>query len=212
MGPFAGLVFNQYDKLICPPPIVAARAALARTPAVKKLRPQALGVKLLAVAATAATLNIPCGMWREHVEKFSVEWFIAIHATIPFVAMLRKAVIMPKFAIAVTIGAAVLGQVVGSRLERLRLQQQREQEANGGTTAVVAGFKAVPAAAAGVAGVPAVSGAGGAERGSQGKCSGLDGQSQVRRAKMCREEMEVVGGGGFLGLGNMLQELPVVRC
>ena len=41
---------------------------------------------------------------------------------IPFIAMLRKAVVMPKWAIAYTVGAAVLGQVMGARLERQRLQ------------------------------------------------------------------------------------------
>jgi hypothetical protein len=122
----AGLVFNQYDKIICPPPIVAARAALAKTAAVQKLRPQALPVKLVAVAAVVAGINMPCGAVREHFEKFSLGWFIAVHATIPFVAMLRKAVIMPKYAMVVTIAAAVAGQIVGSRLERLRLRCERE--------------------------------------------------------------------------------------
>lgn len=124
LGPFAGVVFNKHDKLQCPQAIVQARAALARTEAVRKLRPQALHVKLATVAATAAALNIPCGAWREHFEKFSVGWFIAVHATIPFVAMLRKAVVMPKYAIVVTLAAAVAGQVIGSRLERQRLQAQ----------------------------------------------------------------------------------------
>lgn len=126
LGPLSGLVFNQYDKLVCPPAIVAARAALARTAPVKQLRPQALPVKLVAVAAVVAGINIPCGAVREHFEKFSVGWFVAVHATIPFVAMLRKAVIMPKYAILATIAAAVMGQVVGSRLERMRLQHERE--------------------------------------------------------------------------------------
>jgi len=198
-------VFNQYDKIVCPPAIVAARAALARTPAVKKLRPQALGVKLLAVAATAAALNVPCGMWREHVEKFSVEWFIAVHATIPFVAMLRKAVIMPKFAIAVTIGAAVVGQVVGSRLERLRLQQQQGVVGLAGAAAV---DLVTPVAVDGVV-VSTAGGADGVGLG-QGKRSGLF--RQKKGVKACRQEMEEAGGGGFLGLGGMLPELPVVRC
>jgi hypothetical protein len=122
----AGLVFNQYDKIICPPPIVAARAALAKTAAVQQLRPQALPVKLVAVAAVVAGINMPCGAVREHFEKFSLGWFIAVHATIPFVAMLRKAVIMPKYAMVVTIAAAVMGQIVGSRLERLRLRYEQE--------------------------------------------------------------------------------------
>lgn len=122
----AGLVFNEYDKIVCPPAIVAARAALAKTSAVQQLRPQALPVKLVAVAAVVAGVNLPCGAVREHFEKFSVGWFIAVHATIPFVAMLRKAVIMPKYAMLVTIAAAVMGQLVGSRVERARLQYEQQ--------------------------------------------------------------------------------------
>lgn len=126
LGPMAGLVFNQYDKFICPPAIVAARAALAKTAAVQSLRPQALPVKLVAVAAVVAGINLPCGAVREHFEKFSVGWFVAVHATIPFVAMLRKAVIMPKYAMLVTIAAAVMGQIVGSRIERMRLLHEQQ--------------------------------------------------------------------------------------
>ena len=122
LGPLAGAVFDRYGKLHCPEPIVAARAALARTAPVRQLRPQALPLKLLAVAATAAAVNLPCGAAREHFEKFSVGWFVAVHATIPFVAMLRKAVVMPKHAILVTVAAAVVGQMVGARLERARLE------------------------------------------------------------------------------------------
>ncbi|KAI8474976.1 MAG: hypothetical protein J3K34DRAFT_489458 [Monoraphidium minutum] len=129
LGPMAGLVFNSYGKLQCPEPIIAARAALARTAPVRQLRPQALPLKLVAVAATAAALNVPCGAWREHFEKFSFGWFVAVHATIPFVAMLRKAVVMPKLAIVVTIAAAIAGQVVGSRLERARLAAEAARAA-----------------------------------------------------------------------------------
>ncbi|GBF99618.1 hypothetical protein Rsub_12297 [Raphidocelis subcapitata] len=127
LGPLAGVVFDSYGRVHCPEPIVAARAALARTAPVRQLRPQALPLKLLAVAATAAAVNVPAGAWREHFEKFSFGWFVAVHATIPFVAMLRKAVVMPKVAILVTIAAAVAGQVVGSRLERARLAAERER-------------------------------------------------------------------------------------
>lgn len=74
----------------CPTPIVKARAMLASTEPVRLLRPQALPAKLLAVGTTSATVNIPCGAWREHCEKFSGSWFLAVHASIPFIAMLRK--------------------------------------------------------------------------------------------------------------------------
>ncbi len=108
-------------KYRCPPAIVAARAALAKTSAVKALRPQALPTKVLAIGLLGMALNVPLGAWREHTKKFSPQWFLAVHATIPFIAMLRKAVVMPKYAVAFTIGSAILGQAIGARAEKIRL-------------------------------------------------------------------------------------------
>jgi hypothetical protein len=108
-------------KYRCPPAIVAARAALAKTSAVKTLRPQALPTKVLAIGILGMALNVPLGVWREHTTKFSPQWFLAVHATIPFIAMLRKAIVMPKYAVAFTIGSAVLGQAIGARAEKIRL-------------------------------------------------------------------------------------------
>lgn len=109
-------------KLRCPPAIVAARAALARTALVKTLRPQPLPEKVLVIGVLGMAANVPLGIWREHTKKFSPSWFAAVHAAIPFIAMLRKSVLMPKSAMAFTIGASVLGQVIGSRAERHRLK------------------------------------------------------------------------------------------
>eukprot|EP00245_Coleochaete_scutata_P007462 TRINITY_DN22879_c0_g1_i1.p1 TRINITY_DN22879_c0_g1~~TRINITY_DN22879_c0_g1_i1.p1 ORF type:complete len:387 (+),score=71.37 TRINITY_DN22879_c0_g1_i1:134-1294(+) len=108
-------------KFICPPAIVAARAALARTPAVKALRPQHLSAKVLAIGGLGLAVNIPLGVWREHTKKFSPQWFLAVHASIPMVAMMRKAVLMPKYAMVFTIAAAIIGQAIGARAERARL-------------------------------------------------------------------------------------------
>ncbi|CAN6461321.1 unnamed protein product [Victoria cruziana] len=110
-------------KLKCPPAVVAARAALARTALVKNLRPQPLPAKMLVIGMLGMAANVPLGVWREHTKKFSPSWFIAIHAAIPFIAMLRKSVLMPKSAMAFTIAASVLGQVIGSRAERHRLKK-----------------------------------------------------------------------------------------
>ncbi|XP_027360146.1 uncharacterized protein LOC113868606 [Abrus precatorius] len=109
-------------KLKCPPAVVAARAALARTAFVKNLRPQPLPAKMLVIAALGMAVNVPFGMWKEHTKKFSLSWFAAVHAAVPFIAMLRKSVVMPKSAMALTIAASILGQVIGSRAERIRLK------------------------------------------------------------------------------------------
>ncbi|OWM68560.1 uncharacterized protein LOC116215459 [Punica granatum] len=114
-------------KLRCPPAVVAARAALARTAFVKTLRPQPLPSKMLVIALLGMAANVPLGVWREHTRKFSLSWFAAVHAAVPFIAMLRKSVVMPKTAMALTIGASILGQMIGSRAERLRLKASKER-------------------------------------------------------------------------------------
>lgn len=115
-------------KLRCPPAVVAARAALARTALVKTLRPQPLPAKMLVIALMGMAVNVPLGVWKEHTRKFSLSWFAAVHAAVPFIAMLRKSVVMPKEAMALTIGASILGQVIGSRAERQRLKAVAERE------------------------------------------------------------------------------------
>eukprot|EP01025_Chloroclados_australasicus_P044785 TRINITY_DN487_c0_g2_i1.p2 TRINITY_DN487_c0_g2~~TRINITY_DN487_c0_g2_i1.p2 ORF type:complete len:410 (-),score=7.34 TRINITY_DN487_c0_g2_i1:824-1912(-) len=135
LGPFAGVVFNGVGKLSCPAPIVAMRASLAKTEFVRHLRPKSLVVKLATVGGIGVLANIPCGMIREHYKKFTVGWFVAVHATIPFVAMLRKAAILPQYALGVTVIAAVIGQSIGAKLEKQRLKcvcsQCHEVKSNG---------------------------------------------------------------------------------
>ena len=109
-------------KFRCPPAVVAARATLAQTAFVKNLRPQSLPTKVLVIGMLGMAANVPLGIWREHTEKFSPSWFVAVHAAVPFIGMLRKSVLMPKTAMAFTIAASVLGQVIGSRAERYRLK------------------------------------------------------------------------------------------
>ncbi|KAK7343840.1 hypothetical protein VNO77_12898 [Canavalia gladiata] len=109
-------------KYKCPPAVVAARAALARTALAKNLRPQSLPTKVLVIGMLGMAANVPLGIWREHTKKFSPAWFAAVHAAVPFIAMLRKSVLMPKSAMAFTIAASVLGQVIGSRAERYRMK------------------------------------------------------------------------------------------
>jgi hypothetical protein len=57
-----------------------------------------------------ATNVVPLGIWREHTHKFSAQWLAAVHAAVPFIGMLRKSVLMPKTAMALTIAASILGQ------------------------------------------------------------------------------------------------------
>ncbi|XP_056697250.1 uncharacterized protein [Spinacia oleracea] len=124
-------------KFECPRAIVVARAALARTALAKNLRPQPLPAKMLAIGVLGMAVNVPLGIWREHTKKFSPAWFAAVHAAVPFLGMLRKCVLMPKTAMAFTIGASILGQVIGSRAERYRLKAKAAK--NSAITEVVVG-------------------------------------------------------------------------
>lgn len=126
-------------KLICPPAIVAARAALSKTAFAKNLRPQPLPAKVLVIGMMGMAANVPLGIWREHTEKFSPSWFVAVHAAVPFIGMLRKSVLMPKSAMAFTIAASVLGQVIGSRAERYRLKMASTEASPVGPSAAGAG-------------------------------------------------------------------------
>lgn len=123
-------------KLKCPPAVVAARAAISRTSFAKNLRPQPLPTKILVIGMLGMAANVPLGIWREHTKKYSLSWFAAIHAAVPFIAILRKSVLMPKSAMAFTIATSVLGQVIGSRAERYRLKQVAAKEMSLGEASV----------------------------------------------------------------------------
>ncbi|XP_039002600.1 uncharacterized protein LOC120129060 isoform X2 [Hibiscus syriacus] len=117
-------------KFRCPPAVVAARAALSQSAFAKNLRPQSLPTKVLVIGMLGMAANVPLGIWREHTKKFSPSWFVAVHAAVPFIAMLRKSVLMPKTAMAFTIGASILGQMIGSRAERYRLKAIAVEESS----------------------------------------------------------------------------------
>ena len=52
--------------------------------------------------------------------------------------MLRKSILMPKTAMALTIGASILGQIIGSRAERHRLKAIAERDRVAAETAIAA--------------------------------------------------------------------------
>ena len=64
--------------------------------------------------------NIPLGYLRETSRKYSVRWFVYIHLSIPFIIGLRLANNISWRAIPLTLGLAVAGQIIGSRLRRRR--------------------------------------------------------------------------------------------
>ena len=65
-------------------------------------------------------INIPFGFWREGVKKFSVHWFIAVHAAVPVVITLRimAGIKWQILTILFLVFCYFLGQFTGARLRR----------------------------------------------------------------------------------------------
>jgi len=81
-----------------------------------------MALKILVVSILCFLVNIPLGVWREHTKKFSLQWIVAIHASIPLIIALRIGLHLHPVAIPINIAAAVLGQVVGARSEKKKRQ------------------------------------------------------------------------------------------
>lgn len=70
----------------------------------------------IAILLLCIVINIPLGIWRSMVKKFSFKWFVAVHASVPLIILLRillgtKPIFIPVFII-----AAIAGQFIGGRL------------------------------------------------------------------------------------------------
>jgi len=71
-------------------------------------------IGLLFAAALGA--NVPLGVWRRGLRRFSPAWFVAIHASIPLLVAMRLALVRPNWVIPPEIALAVVGQLIGGRL------------------------------------------------------------------------------------------------
>ena len=74
-------------------------------------------IGLLFAAALGA--NVPLGVWRRGLRRFSPAWFVAIHASIPLLVAMRLALVRPNWVIPPEIALAVVGQLIGARLPEL---------------------------------------------------------------------------------------------
>ncbi|MFK5927153.1 MAG: hypothetical protein QM483_11025 [Desulfuromusa sp.] len=66
--------------------------------------------------------NLPLGYFRETSRKFSPRWFILVHASIPFIIVLRITFGFSWYWIPFTLGCAVAGQLLGGRTRRKALE------------------------------------------------------------------------------------------
>jgi len=77
-------------------------------------------LKLLLALALVWLANLPFGYWREGLARLSPAWFVAIHAPVPLVVLIRewlgldwRLVTLPLF-----FAAYFLGQWLGGRMRR----------------------------------------------------------------------------------------------
>ncbi|HXX56390.1 MAG TPA: hypothetical protein VEI96_00150 [Thermodesulfovibrionales bacterium] len=62
-------------------------------------------------------INLPFGYFRRRERKFSFKWFLYIHVPIPFIFLMRVLSHLDFRYIPLFILAAVIGQVLGSRID-----------------------------------------------------------------------------------------------
>ena len=77
-------------------------------------------MSLFGAAAGTLLLNLPFGWFREGTRKFSVAWFLAVHAPVPLVILIRRqaGVSLAWSTLPVLVLAYFAGQAVGARLRR----------------------------------------------------------------------------------------------
>jgi hypothetical protein len=70
------------------------------------------------VAALVLLINLPFGYWRADAERFSRQWFLAVHIPVPVVIMLRiiSGLGFQLATFPLMIGAFFLGQLLGGGL------------------------------------------------------------------------------------------------
>lgn len=78
---------------------------------------------LIALLLFAFGSNLPLGYFRETTRKFSVLWFVLVHASIPFIIILRLSLGFSWCWIPFTLACAVAGQIIGARIRRRALNK-----------------------------------------------------------------------------------------
>ncbi len=76
---------------------------------------------LIGITIITLIINLPFGYLRSKVRKFSLWWFLYIHVPIPLIFILRKLVGLGYKAVPVIIVGAVVGQMIGGRINADRI-------------------------------------------------------------------------------------------
>lgn len=84
-------------------------------------------VESILLLVFAFVVNLPFGYWREGAGKFSLAWFVAVHAAVPLIIGFRRLFDVPfewallPFAVL----AYFAGQTIGARMRRRLLLSAR---------------------------------------------------------------------------------------
>jgi len=74
--------------------------------------------KLFILVAAAFIMNLPLGYLRQGARKFSFNWFLFVHLSIPFIIAIRISMGVSNWFIPLSVGSAVVGQLAGGRFRR----------------------------------------------------------------------------------------------
>lgn len=66
----------------------------------------------------ALVINIPFGMLRASFKKYSLGWFLSIHAPIPLIAGIRIFTKVSLYFIPIFLIVSILGQIVGGKIKK----------------------------------------------------------------------------------------------
>jgi hypothetical protein len=72
---------------------------------------------ILFLFALTFLINLPFGRARARTEKYSFRWFLYIHAPIPIIFVIRIVSQIEMKYIPIFVLAAVIGQILGGKLE-----------------------------------------------------------------------------------------------
>ena len=75
------------------------------------------------IGGAALAVNIPLGYAREGYRRFSIGWFVCVHLSVPLIAWLRLDNHVSAWGIPAFIACAVLGQIAGGKVRRIRRER-----------------------------------------------------------------------------------------
>jgi hypothetical protein len=70
---------------------------------------------LAGIVLIAIIINLPMGYLRQNYEKFTFGWYFYVHISIPVIIYLRVKSGLSWKIIPLTLGGAIIGQIIGGR-------------------------------------------------------------------------------------------------